>query len=629
MGEEVPFSVLLVTGGCGFIPSNFINYVLHSSSTKVVNYDRLTAASNKRNVDCSSVTPGQYVLICGDMCNSKLLDRVLRQYKVDTLVHFAAQTHVCESFKDPLEFVRSNVQGTVTLLEACRTYGGLKRFVYVSTDEVYGDSGSSSETPKSELELLRPTNPYAASKASAEHFAGVYHRSYDIPATVVRMCNVYGPRQSVDKVVPKFIQQAIRKQPFTVQGGGSQNRSFMHVSDTCAAIYAVATKGRTGHTYNVGSTLEISVTDLAKAIKKTVDTLLGRRETTFEVEYVEDRPYNDQRYHMDVSKLKAELGWQEKVPFQEGLKQTVSWYLENQDTEPDREKIFVYGANGWIGEQFIGLLEKEGVEYVIGQRRLGDEPDERIEEEILSASPTHVASFIGRTHGPGSNTVDYLEGGPDKLVINMRDNVYGPLLLAEICRKFGIHFTYIGSGCLFKYDEEHPVGSKPFTEDDRPNFFGSSYSVAKGYTDRLMHHYENVLNVRMRLPVSSDVSSRNLITKITSYKRIMNIPNSVTVLPELLPVLLKLMKKRHTGTLNLVNHGCVEHSDVLEAYKEIVDPSLEYEVVDESDQSEFATRLRSSRSNCYLSTDRLAQLAPEVSEAKEAVTRIIKEHERV
>ena len=247
------------------------------------------------------------------------------------------------------------------------------------------------------------------------------------------------------------------------------------------------------------------------------------------------------------------------------------------------------------------------------------------------ASPTHVASFIGRTHGPGSNTVDYLEGGPDKLVIHMRDNVYGSLLLAEICRKFGIHFTYIASGCLFTYDEEHPVGSKPFTENDRPNFFGSSYSVAKGYTDRLMHHYDNVLNVRMRLPVSSDVSSRNLITKITSYKRIMNIPNSVTVLPELLPVLLKLMKKRHTGTLNLVNHGCVERTDVLEAYEEIVDPSLEYEVVDESDQSEFATRLRSSRSNnnCYLSTDRLAQLAPEVSEAKEAVTRIIKEHERV
>ena len=289
----------------------------------------------------------------------------------------------------------------------------------------------------------------------------------------------------------------------------------------------------------------------------------------------------------------------------------------------------MYGAKGWIGGQFVSLLEKEGVEYVLGERKVGDDPDESIEAEILSVAPTHVASFIGRTHGPGSNTIDYLEGGPDKVSINVRDNLYGPLLLAELCRKFGIHFTYIGSGCLFKYDEEHPIGSKPFTEEDRPNYFGSSYSVVKGYTDRLMHHYKNVLNVRMRLPVSDDESPRNLITKITSYKKILNIPNSVTVLPELLPVLLKLMKKRHTGTLNLVNHGCVEHTQVLEAYKEAVDPSLDYEVIADDDESEFVKKLRSSRSNCYLSTDLLHQLAPEVSEGTEAVLSIIRKRAKV
>ena len=133
--------------------------------------------------------------------------------------------------------------------------------------------------------------------------------------------------------------------------------------------------------------------------------------------------------------------------------------LKNSAAEPDRERILIYGANGWIGGQFVCILEKEGVEYVVAKKRLGDDPDEAIEEEILSVSPTHIASFIGRTHGPGSNTIDYLEGGPDQLCINMRDNVYGPLLLAEICRKFYIHLTYIGSGCLFKYSDEHPVGS--------------------------------------------------------------------------------------------------------------------------------------------------------------------------
>ena len=220
--------------------------------------------------------------------------------------------------------------------------------------------------------------------------------------------------------------------------------------------------------------------------------------------------------------------------------------------------------------------------------------------------------------------MDILEGGPDKVAINMCDNLYGPLLLAELCRKFDIHFTYIGSGCLFKYDEEHPVGGKPFTEEDRPNFFGSSYSVVKGYTDRLMHHYKNVLNVRMRLPVSADASPHDLITKLTSYKKILNIPNSVTVLPELLPILLKLMKDRHTGTVNLVNPGCAEYSQVLETYKKEVDSSIEYEVIDEGDESEFAKKLRSSHSNCHLSKDLLHELAPEVSEAKEAVTNIIK-----
>ena len=632
MDEQIPFSVILVTGGCGFIPSNYVNHLLerlHSSSAKVVNFDRLTAVSDKGNVDTSRAASEQYVLICGDVCNRALLDRVLREHKVDAVVHFAAETHVDDSYKNPYDFIRSNIDGTVTLLEACRTYGHIKRFVHVSTDEVYGDSGDKSSAPKTELSILDPTNPYAASKASAEHFVGVYHQSYNLPVVVVRMCNAYGPRQSLDKVVPKFIQLAASGNPFTIHGDGGQQRSFMHVSDICSAISLVLTKGTIGQVYNIGTSFEISILNLAKEIKKMVDTALGKSTSEFEVVYVEDRPHNDRRYHMDAGKLKAELGWKEKVSFQEGLKQTVSWYIQNKGAQPDREKILVYGAKGWIGGQFVSLLEKEGVEYVLGERKVGDDSDESIEAEILSVAPTHVASFIGRTHGPGSNTIDYLEGGPDKVSINVRDNLYGPLLLAELCRKFGIHFTYIGSGCLFKYDEEHPIGSNPFTEEDRPNYFGSSYSVVKGYTDRLMHRYKNVLNVRMRLPVSDDESPRNLITKITSYKKILNIPNSVTVLPELLPVLLKLMKKRHTGTLNLVNHGCVEHTQVLEAYKEAVDPSLDYEVIADDDESEFVKKLRSSRSNCYLSTDLLHQLAPEVSEGTEAVLSIIRKRAKV
>ena len=195
--KQVPFSVLLVTGGCGFIPSNFIDFVLKKlprGSVKVVNYDCLTPTGNKANVISSRVAPEQYVLICGDVRNRALLDRVLELYNVDAVVHFAAVSHVDDAYKDPLGCVRCNVEGTMTLLEACRAYGRVQRFVYVNTDEVYGDSDyGDREKAKTELDILQPTNPYAASKASAEHFVRVCCKSYNFPAAAVRMCNAYGP----------------------------------------------------------------------------------------------------------------------------------------------------------------------------------------------------------------------------------------------------------------------------------------------------------------------------------------------------------------------------------------------------------------------------------------------------
>ena len=310
-----------------------------------------------------------------------------------------------------------------------------------------------------ELDSMKPTNPYSASKASAEHFIDVFFKSYNFPSIVVRMCNVYGPQQSLDKLVPKFIRLADQGKPFTIHGNGKQTRCFLHVSDACSAIYAVLTKGKIGEVYNIGSMQEISVIDIAKEIKKSVDAFRGKPDSetaTVEVVHTQDRPYNDRRYHMDGSKLKSDLGWKESVPFKVGLNDTVSWYLNNQTAQADRERFMIYGAHGWIGSQFVDLLEKEGVEYVVDEKRLGDDPDEVIKQEILSVAPTHIASFIGRTHGPGHRTVDYLEGGPDKLAINLRDNLFGPLLLAEICRKFNIHLTYMGSGCLFTYSRRPP-----------------------------------------------------------------------------------------------------------------------------------------------------------------------------
>ncbi len=323
--------------------------------------------------------------------------------------------------------------------------------------------------------------------------------------------------------------------------------------------------------------------------------------------------------------MRHELGWSEETTFEVGLKSTVAWCLVNKEKQRSELMVVVYGAGGWIGGQFTRILQEQEVHFIAGKGRIGDHPDEAIEREILEASPTHVVSFIGRAHGPGINTADYVEGGPDKLAINLRDNLFGPMLLAEICQKHNIHFSYIGSGCLFTYDDEHPIGGSPVTEDELPNFFGSSYSVMKGFTDRLMCHYGNVLNLRIRLPISDEVHPRNAITKLAGYPKILSVPNSVTVLPDLLPALLQLMKKKHVGTVNFVNHGTIEHEDILSDYIKYVDPSHTYELMKLENSSELVNILKKKRCNCHLDTTVLSELCPQVSNAKEAVHKAIKQ----
>ena len=264
-------NVVLVTGGCGFIGSNFIQFMLEETNAKVVNYDNcLSCAGGKADLTDSE----RYCLVVGDICDCELLEKTLYLHQVKDIVHFAALTSVSDSFENPEEYVKNNVQGTLSLLKAVKNYGCINRFVQISTDEVYGDSYSDG-VPKKEGDSLEPTNPYSASKLSAEKFVDVYRVAYRIPASFVRMCNIYGPRQTLDKVVPKFIHQAIEGKPFTIAEDGKQLRSWLYVSDACRAIYSVLENGKTGDVYNVASPFEMSVLDMAKAIKKEVDLVLG------------------------------------------------------------------------------------------------------------------------------------------------------------------------------------------------------------------------------------------------------------------------------------------------------------------------------------------------------------------
>ena len=290
-------------------------------------------------------------------------------------------------------------------------------------------------------------------------------------------------------------------------------------------------------------------------------------------------------------------------------------------------KFLIYGTKGWIGNKVYTHLKsmKHNIEVVQGNSRVND--INQLEKEIQEVQPTHVISLIGRTHGTYEGTyigtIDYLEK-PGKVYENVRDNLFSPMVLSLLAKKYDFHFTYLGTGCIFQFDEEHPFGEEKngFNEESKPNFFGSSYSIVKGFTDQLMHLVEdNVLNVRIRMPITDEFNKRNFITKITTYKKVCSVPNSMTVLNELIPIMIDMSMKKLKGTVNLTNPGLISHNEILEMYKEIVDPEFTWENFTIEEQNEI---LASGRSNNFLETFRLESLY-KVKNIKDSIRNILNE----
>lgn len=286
--------------------------------------------------------------------------------------------------------------------------------------------------------------------------------------------------------------------------------------------------------------------------------------------------------------------------------------------------IYIIGSNGWIGSQFVKILDELNIHYIESNCR-ADNYD-ALREDLIQKQPSHLISFIGRTHGVIGNktytTIDYLEQ-EGKLIENIRDNLYGPLILCKLCKELGVHYTYLGTGCIFKFDNEHPFGQElnGFKENDKPNFFGSSYSIVKGFTDQLMNMYkDDVLNLRIRMPITGEMNPRNFITKITTYDKICSIPNSMSVLPELLPMVLDMMKNNVTGTINLTNSGLISHNEILTMFKEIVDPTFTWNNFTPEEQRKI---LASDRSNNFLDTTKLESMFPNVKNIKESVREML------
>ena len=287
-------------------------------------------------------------------------------------------------------------------------------------------------------------------------------------------------------------------------------------------------------------------------------------------------------------------------------------------------KFLIYGVNGWIGSKVFKLLQDQNVDVVEGKSRVNNVID--LENEIKDVNPTHVISLIGRTHGVHNNveytTIDYLEQS-GRLVENVRDNLYSPTVLSLLSKKYNFHFTYLGTGCIFEFDETHPFGEEVngFNEESLPNFFGSSYSIVKGFTDQLMHFFEDsVLNVRIRMPITHEFNKRNFITKISTYSKVCSVPNSMTVLNELLPVMIDMAKNNVCGTVNLTNPGLITHNEILEMYKEIVDPDFKWENFTIDEQNKI---LAGGRSNNFLDTTKLETLYPCVKNIKTSVREML------
>lgn len=327
---------MLVTGGCGFIGTNFIRYLLalDDFDGRIVNLDCLSYAGNPANLkDCEDTSAGRYVFVHGDICDTQKLKTVLDHYEIDTICHFAAESHVDRSIVGPDQFIRTNINGTFNLLEQVRRRTGqIELFHHISTDEVYGSLGESGyfreDTP------YDPSSPYSASKAASDHLVKAYARTYGIPVTISNCSNNYGPFQFPEKLIPLVILNAFQGRELPVYGDGCNIRDWLYVSDHCRAIWEIMKRGRRGETYNVGGCCEQKNIDVVNTICAVLDTRkpLGKGTSYKElIRFVTDRPGHDRRYAIDCSKLISELEWRPQESFKSGLEKTVDWYMANPE----------------------------------------------------------------------------------------------------------------------------------------------------------------------------------------------------------------------------------------------------------------------------------------------------------
>ena len=348
---------ILVTGGAGFIGANFVLDWLRETGESVVNLDKLTYAGNLENL-AALEGDARHVFVRGDIGDRALMDRLLAEHRPRVIVHFAAESHVDRSIHGPGEFIRTNIDGTFTLLEAVRGYWGALnkaaqegfRFLHISTDEVYGTLGPA-DAAFTETTAYAPNSPYSASKAASDHLVRAYHHTYGLPVLTTNCSNNYGPFQFPEKLIPLVIANALAGKPLPIYGDGMNVRDWLHVGDHCAAVRAVLAKGKVGETYNIGGWNEMTNLEIVKAICGLLDESRPSAAGPYArlITFVKDRPGHDRRYAIDARKIEREIGWRPAETFATGIRKTVRWYLEHQDWVANVQS----GAyQEWINRQY-------------------------------------------------------------------------------------------------------------------------------------------------------------------------------------------------------------------------------------------------------------------------------------
>ena len=326
---------ILVTGGCGFIGSNFIYHLVEKDKPiHIVNLDKLTYAGNTQNLN--DIPDTVHTLVEGDICDPNLVESLFNTHRFDSVVHFAAESHVDRSIDGPAEFIQTNVVGTLNLLEKSRAYCNSTdnkdfRFLHVSTDEVYGSLGDNGKFL--ETTPYDPSSPYSASKAGSDHLVRAWHRTFGLPVLITNCSNNYGPHQFPEKLIPLMIINCLHGKPLPVYGKGENVRDWLFVRDHCEAILTVLRKGKVGETYNIGGNNEIKNIDVVQIVCAVLDEILPRDNGLVYSElihYVTDRPGHDFRYAIDATKIEKELGWSPMESFETGVRKTIQWYLDNR-----------------------------------------------------------------------------------------------------------------------------------------------------------------------------------------------------------------------------------------------------------------------------------------------------------